>query len=404
MYQATFICVVFFYPRIFQTVGYMYWFDLELDILRFLWALSIVTILSVTISWKNQFLKLYLKIQDFMLLLPLLAVFSYVDFYFLLTTLPLLGRFTVIFTVIAVERIRKNTLFKTKVRQLNKLKISKFLMLCSLLLATVFIYLSGADFELLLQPLSLYKSQYELREGLSFSFPYSYIVNWSTFIINPLLFERAYRRDYFACAFLIMASLMNYIVLPFTIIPLSAFLLFGLGFIWQLMRSNSITLYVWVILFLALSDQFLIDMIINRTIYIPALTQLLYYEFFLENNLNYFSGSFLQFSVSQYVKSLGFVIDDAYYGGVGTNQSTGNFASVFANAGVIGIIIFGMLIGIVIRIISSDESESVLKVGFIIVLSISFINFPFQQLFLTNGFLLILLILIMKGSENGSIH
>lgn len=102
-----------------------------------------------------------------------------------------------------------------------------------------------------------------------------------------------------------------------------------------------------------LGDIMLPSMVISRIFFLPAQISYQYYEFFSQNGYVYLSHSVFRifFQTPIYLDHPIRLIGQAYY----TNNwpNTGYLGDAFMNFGVIGMIIFSIILGIVLKIIES---------------------------------------------------
>ena len=124
----------------------------------------------------------------------------------------------------------------------------------------------------------------------------------------------------------------------------------------------------------------------------------LYLDYFSYNDFMYFEHSKLEFIFggSEYIETVGYIIDEEYFGDNGMNGNTGFIGSIFAQVGYIGIFCAFMIINF-LTLIFREIDKKMYNLGTFLSVSFAFelMNAPLTNLLLSNGFILIILIPII---------
>ena len=142
-------------------------------------------------------------------------------------------------------------------------------------------------------------------------------------------------------------------------------------------------------------------LISRRVLFLPALIDSFYIEFFSDNSKIYWSTSKITFGLvhDEYFTSAPFIIGKEFFGSEATSANTGIIGSGFAHAGFLGVVIYAFFLGILISILESygerighEFTSAVSLPIFVTILNSS----DFTTAFLTHGLLLLLLLLMLS--------
>jgi hypothetical protein len=100
--------------------------------------------------------------------------------------------------------------------------------------------------------------------------------------------------------------------------------------------------------------------------------------------------------ISNYGLDAGYLIDRAYYQGLGTNQSAGFLPTIYSDFGILGIFVFSLIVGLLISLIKSIHTSST-QYTYLLMIAFAFslMNHPINMLFLSNGLVFILIFAII---------
>ena len=149
----------------------------------------------------------------------------------------------------------------------------------------------------------------------------------------------------------------------------------------------------------------------NRVFEMPAHLTFQYFEFFKENEFIYFSNSFLK-SFVEYPYNLGLAnLIGEYNGNADENANNGYISSAYAQAGIIVVYLYSVIIGLILTVIDKMIIKGEIKAWFALVIFMVplrdfLISADFLTTMLTGGMIWSLLLIYMvrnRPSTNGVI-
>ncbi len=155
---------------------------------------------------------------------------------------------------------------------------------------------------------------------------------------------------------------------------------------------------------LLLDSYLLIGLIIRRVLYVPALLNYYYYDFFTINEVDYFQQGFLRwfgFS-SSYNINISHIIGYYYFNNIDTGANNGLFSDAYSNLGVAGVLVMPFVLVFIIRIIGSAAKGLSKKFHLLAILITAFglISSSFSTVLLTHGILLMTFVLFCIPHEH----
>jgi len=248
---------------------------------------------------------------------------------------------------------------------------------------------------------------YSLRSGASnlyFSGFEAYWNNWTMKLFTPaLLAIGIIKRNIFFIALAVMAEILFFAAFAQKA-PIAIILFILVSIFISRRRFPSYFLDVGLIVILAISIWAYhagwimpIALIMNRTLFAPAVNNVVYYEHFSENPFTYFSTSFLRGIIDyQYSNSIYDLISIAKTGGIGITPNTGVLGTGFMHMGYFGLLLYAIITGILLSFFESVGKSIAVWVKFALGAPPFFILLTSADLpvaLVTNGLLLALLIL-----------
>ena len=138
--------------------------------------------------------------------------------------------------------------------------------------------------------------------------------------------------------------------------------------------------------------------ILRRIFLIPAKLTYVYFDFFNENQHIYWSNSFLSFFIEYpYDYKYTNLVGEFY--GEDMSANNGLIASGYAQAGIFGVFVYVLILGIVLNLI-----DNIVKNGIPLWIGLSLTIIPFRSIqlssdiltvFLTHGFIIVILMLLL---------
>jgi hypothetical protein len=205
---------------------------------------------------------------------------------------------------------------------------------------------------------------YNLRreaESIYFVGPFAYINHWAVKVFAPILLALGIaRRNYIFIFIAIAAEIIFYAVFTHkTAIAFVLFVFFSMWFVPK--RSSSSHFEIAILLVLSISIMiylagFIVPLalVVNRVFFGPAHNNILYYEFFRDNQFTYFSNSFLvgvvDYPYAMHVRDL---ISIVRIGETGINPNTGVLGMGFMHLGYVGLLFYALVSSLLIIFIES---------------------------------------------------
>lgn len=392
------------YARIvYPEYGYM-GFTLSYDITRLvIGKIVFIFVLIIILAFTRS--TLLLAILNFVLtffLVPNVILYEYMD------TDPLIlvgGAALPIFTVF----FRRLTIGQRKVSlpAINEHQKIPFLSTIAVLLFLPFLYTYG---NLISWEAFNFERIYEIREESArlsnrlLNYIYSPLSTW----IFPLCIILGYlKRRWLLCGFGVFGLLYLFTVTGnritfFVIIVILGFLFF------RTVKKQLLSLYLSLGVLYTFGFVFyeqiphIVDLLVRRFLFLPALLNHQYFEFF-EGEPIYYSHSFLSsFFNYNFDKSPSLLIGEHYYG-EGVNATNGIIADGYINLGYPGIFINTAIAAFTLSFFDRFEFSSA-YLGLFFLLVQRFIDAALPTLFLTHGLLLFMALafLLMKNTKNRS--
>jgi len=223
---------------------------------------------------------------------------------------------------------------------------------------------------------------------------FGYLAVWTTTVFGSLLLVVALRdrKVFYTCLILLayvfwygMSSHKSVFFYPFLVL-----------FLWALFRYSrasaliplgmSIVVSLSVLSYFVTESLFLPGMLIRRAFFVPSHLTFTYFEFFSINPHLYWSDSFLSWlSEYPYDDSIALVIGE-YLGSTALWANNSFFSTGYMHAGVFGVLIYGLVVGLLFRVLDSMVGSRVpLWAG------VSLVIIPFYSLFTSADLLTTLL-------------
>ena len=338
------------------------------------------------------------------ILVPTLVLFAYDD------TRNFFPMFLLTLALIFISLITRVRMFSFRsiplIKQGLLVVVAISLLMVSFLI--IWYFVSGVSFNL-----DLFRV-YEFREANAETSDFgilAYTNNWTFQIFNMALFAIAlmYRRHFLAILIAIIqvyffAASAHKSVLFFP------FMIFG---IWLYFRhDNSLTvipmIFICVITltlatFYVFDDLLLSSLLSRRIFFVPAHLMYTYFEFFSSNQYVFWSNSILS-PLINYPYDLPPALLIGNYLNQDEMYANGGFiASGFAHAGVIGVFLYSLLLGFILRFIN-DATQDLLPLWF----AVSLTAIPLRTVtlssdlftvMLSHGFVIVLFIILLVRSK-----
>lgn len=389
---------VYFIHSVFEYEGYA----LDWDGLKYIESWVIFGILLSNFPKKlnkpSDYLMVYML---FSFIVPLLIFYSYANY-------PRYHLYLVLLCVVLIMYFRTGRFIR--IPTINKgWALGNFLLVFIVLMATMWmVYQDGFRyFNLDLSKVYDYREDVadKLEQGVM-----SYIIVWASKVAGPVLLAIClWKRKFFLAALVIALHVVWFGISAHKGVLFYPGLVLSLWYWFRRTRALAIVaiIYFSIVLgclafYLLFNEVAIGSMFIRRVFFVPARLTFVYYEFFSDNPFVYWSQTFGSLFVDYpYELNTGKLIGD--YLGTGAAANNSFFATGYMHAGVVGVVIYGVLVGLLMRLIDSiaqDRIPAWLAVSAIIVPAQALIiSSDLMTSMLTHGFGVALLMLLLLRGE-----
>lgn len=153
----------------------------------------------------------------------------------------------------------------------------------------------------------------------------------------------------------------------------------------------------WSIVEFIFLKKFFSGFIIYRMLLIPSQLNYCYYDFVKDNELDFFRQGFLRHLgfESPYEGGIEFLIGSRYFNDYETRANNGLFTDAYYNCGIIGILMFPLILIFLLKLIESVSNGVDERLMFVPVymVALAFLSTTFTTALLTHGLLLLMLML-----------
>ena len=399
-----FIIALFMHYRVFEVVGYMYTINYHHENINSLISIVGLLILTYISLEDNEILEIFSSILILGIYMPVAVVISKIDFNLIYLFFTFLSVATITITMkffskfLSKLMVRNYNYFKLTFSSLHNATFSIFL----LIIVYLFFKRNGNfNFDLI----STYYNAYAMRADVGDSDLFNYFYGWCLLVAFPMFYSCSGTKfRYLFIFFILLSSILIFQLEATKITLLSSILILFFSILYRFnkhIRFSNSPQYFFVVLFLfCYFSGSIAYPLLDRFFYLTGLNSLFYFDFFSTHTYYYFHGEKLDFGISDYDIGLGYLIDNQYYGGGGTNQSAGFMPSAYANLGVFGLILQSIFLGLIVAWIATLQDRAH-KFTYLVCIALGFLlmNFAFFQLFLSAGLIFIILIPLIIRDE-----
>jgi hypothetical protein len=288
--------------------------------------------------------------------------------------------------------------------------IAKIVSISFVLFLIVWFIKTGAIYNYTFDLTNVYDVRYKNRELASGGI-FTYINMWVMKIFMTYLFIVNIEKKYFLNLILLFLIQILFFsvsghksVLFFPLIVIGIWLIIN----YDLNRSSILTFLSIVIVlvpylyYLYTDDIFIPSMFIRRMLFLPAELSFVYYDYFQANDFLIWSNSILDFILEYpYDSPIPLVIGYEY--GFDANANNGFISMGYAHLGIIGVLIYAIIIGIIVRYLDSIVDKGVplwivLSITIIPVRAMIIQSDLFTQI-LTGGLAVAIILLYLMSSK-----
>lgn len=259
---------------------------------------------------------------------------------------------------------------------------------------------------------------YAIRGNVRYSFPLlAYLVPWQGLVINPYLIitfvqnkKKLKLMVIFGMQFVLylLTSQKAYILFPL-MLPAIIFIIKKGQFIKLFSLASIGMIFISLGLYLMNSAPMVAVLYLYRTIFLPAQISFQYVEYFSEHGFVLLSHSIFRFLFQEPIYEIHPVkiIGKLYY--YNNFPNTGYLADAYMNFGIIGMIAFSGILGLILIIIdslSNNSSKKNIACSFMLITATYLLNGALLTALLTGGTLLFMVIMLVydSGKHNNSMN
>lgn len=397
------LCLIYVYyiNAFWEYIGFNYEFDTTKFVISIGVLFAFVVCTPSRMEVRSFFLNLALTIH----LLPSLVLYS-------LAGMPTSSAMVVwlalmivyVVSAIPVPRLKLPTLDQKRLMQVFSLATGG-------LIVALFAFGGGRNFNLDIRLV------YELRDEASKAVPgiFSYLIPIFSKIIIPFgVVVSLYYRKFIVSIVLILYSIILFGISShksIVVYPISSFIVY---FSIEKSKKYSYILYIFIFaLLVSIFDSILYrnfnsesiwgwytSIMVRRAIMVPSILDYYHIDFFSQNPYFFWASSRLTFGMINppYDLTSPFLIGEAYFGSSQAGANTGYVGSGFAQAGMAGVAIYAIGVGMIVAILQSYGRY--LGLPFVVAIMMTQIvtmisSTDFVTLFLTHGMLFSLVLLAM---------
>ena len=260
----------------------------------------------------------------------------------------------------------------------------------------------------------VYEFRSDVGELIS-QWPMGYLNMWATKVFGPILLIGAlWKKKYWIAAIIYILH-----IVWFGISSHKAILFYPLLviFVWWFFRSSKALAIISVgmacavlfsfLIYMIFDYKFLACLVVRREFFVQSFLAFKYYEFFSSHEHIYWSSSFASPFIDYPYESEPAKLIGAYLG-TGGHANNSFLATGFMHAGILGVMFYGFLVGLLFRLIDSLSNK-----GIPLWVAVASVIVPFQSLFksadlttalLSHGIGVSIVILFLFRSQEKHVH
>lgn len=256
---------------------------------------------------------------------------------------------------------------------------------------------------------------YELRENakdFKLSSVMVYLLGFARVVIPTIFMYSLYKKSHLWAIFLFVVQFLLFSIdgsksSLFGILSAIVIYVFHyrlkIKMLWLQAMTNGALLLAMPLYFIT-PLNLIIDLLIRRLLFIPAVLNFNYYQFFSVNAKDFFAQGILGRLgiVSSYDRLIPHIIGETFFGGGAANN--GLYSDAFSNLGYLGIIIMPFLLIIVLKMmdVASKNVDSMIKVAAVFTTSFNLIGSSLFTVLASHGLIVLIYVffLIKNIEEN----
>jgi hypothetical protein len=329
--------------------GFMLDVNMQKVIISYLSLLCLLFILNLYI--KEKFSHFFVVLLFYTMYMPIGVIYGYMnksDAFFIMVNLSFL------LLALSIVMINRKSRFENENYDFETTKLYPILILISIY---TFIAMTIQNLgNLNLSNVLSFTKVYSVREFVTYNWGMTYFFTWQTKVINPYLIAINYKKKKKIPTLLfILFQIWLYILTGHKLVIFTLFViiiiikftpkLYNLPYI--LGRGLLILYSIAIIEIVTYQSSLLIDQLLRRVFYFPALLSFYYYDFFSNHGLQYWKYSMFGRIVdaqTDFNVLPSYVIGEIYFNNSENNAVAGYLGSEYMNGGVFGILIATLII------------------------------------------------------------
>jgi hypothetical protein len=276
--------------------------------------------------------------------------------------------------------------------------------LIAIFLCLVIIYVSGRyfNFRIHLSFLDVYDLRAEERD-LALPLPFRYLISIAGTVLPVLTAYYLYRKRFTYAIFIIFILLLDFSIGGHKSVFLKTVISIIGVFFYKYFRVVYLPWIMSVITAVAILEQkiigtfYIITFFIRRGLFIPALLNNFYYDYFSRHEADFLKQGILRWVGfnSIYKVPIPRIIGDNYFGQSETNANNGLFSDAYTNFNVIGVLFYPFILLSIIKFFDFTVKglDYRLYILPVTVFTLSIISTSFSTTLLTNGILVLFFVL-----------
>lgn len=394
---AIFIIANQMYPDVFKTVGYMYEVKLNVSILNLVVSSFTLLFLTFVTNFKNIIYRHSFDVCILGIFLPISVISCQIDS----NNLFILYPFASICIMSLAVRLSDSSGFIKGMVKINKYRVEfSKLQLVFILFFSLIMMIQMASINFNFNLVDIYMRTYEIRAEKQTDGFFGYFIGWFILLFFPLfLCKTKGLLRYVAPVVVFIGAFLIFQEFAVKVIFLNFFLIFVFAIVHQgdtIVKKYLPQFFFLLVFTISYLMGLLAHPLLDRFFYLVGLNAIFYIDFFSSNSFMFFEGTKLDIGFSNYGIGVGYLIDNKYYQGLGTNASAGFLPTIFADLGLVGVIFASLIIGWLMSLIKSMQSSSE-SFAYLVMIALAFslMNSSFNMLFLSNGLAFIMLFSII---------
>jgi hypothetical protein len=239
-------------------------------------------------------------------------------------------------------------------------------------------------------------------------FPLNYIVSLADNILPFFAVYALFQRKYLIFSLTLLVVYINFSITGTKQIIFVLMLgIIGYYFIRDFSRSTRLIYAAIVLIILSMAESMIFQsstlntLFAYRVLFIPAELHYSYYSYFQSHEILYFSQSILKWLSNGEQENVQFLLGEYAIGDYTARANNGLFSDAYMNLGVIGVLIYPLLLATFLRILDGAVEGLSKRILFVITVYVGFVllGMTFTSALLTSGLIFLIFLLYSMPRE-----